>query len=587
MDTSQAGQSDSPTTRTRFCTSCGEAAGGSRFCGGCGSPLGIAAETAPTVVLPHLPVQPTGGVPRGDASSSPAQASEGPQRDEDQETLQDLAADHDVLGLAWQDDAEVLPPARSRLALTRRQSLLAAAALVAVVALIAAGLAGSRYVADGDLRAALASSTRDFNGVVEALTVAGSAENVATAADQADTAAGRVDDALTRLGSVSGPEDSAVRAQLEAEKALLLAVAQLEGVGSDPLMSWGAAHDDLTAAMKTEDGTRIALERFHGDAARALADTALMLTKVTAAVGPVLVDDATDESTRLLKSLASAKTTADLRKLGDAAAPEQAAVAAAAQALPVGDGKQVLTGYAAALSALADLSKISAESTGGWAGIRAELAQTFGQVAAAAGSTGGANVRVVLDGALAASDQVVTSAAAAIADWKAKTDAAIKARGTDTEALESYSAFFRSQAKTYEQLRLDLSAFTKRVEDPGVYYYEAYSFMSQAAQDRRYVRDSMVASDVPAGVREAHQDVVSAIDRAISAVQSAYDGLEQSQDCYDYCPYYRDTPGWQRFLSESDGISTSYSSAMTRWETAVAASKNAIANRPLPAKPQV
>ena len=203
----------------------------------------------------------------------------------------------------------------------------------------------------------------------------------------------------------------------------------------------------------------------------------------------------------------------------------------------------MLTGYAAALGALADLSKINAESAGGWTGTRAKLAQTFGQVAAAAGSTGGANVRVVLGSALDGADKVIGAAAAAIADWKAKTDAAIKDRQTDTESLEECASFFRSQAKTFEQLRQDLSGFTARVEDPNadVSYGEAYEFLSQAAIDRRNVRDTMVAMDVPAGVRGAHQDIVSAIDRAISAVQSAYDGLEQSQDCNDTdeCPYYR------------------------------------------------
>ncbi len=200
-------------------------------------------------------------------------------------------------------------------------------------------------------------------------------------------------------------------------------------------------------------------------------------------------------------------------------------------------------------------------------------------------------MRVVLDGALGSADKVVSAAAAAIADWKAKTAAAIKDRDADAESLESYASFFRSQVKTYEQLRVDLGRFTDRVEDPttDVSYFEAYQFLSQAAEDRQFVRDAMVGMDVPAGVRGAHQSMVSAIDRAISAVQSAYDGLEQSQDCYynDECPYYRDTSGWQRFQSESEAISKSYSSAMSKWEGAAAAEKAAITNRTLPAKPAV
>ena len=62
-------------------------------------------------------------------------------------------------------------------------------------------------------------------------------------------------------------------------------------------------------------------------------------------------------------------------------------------------------------------------------------------------------MRVVLGSALDGADKFSGAAAAATADWKARTDAAIKDRQTDTESLEEYASFFRSQAKTNEQLR--------------------------------------------------------------------------------------------------------------------------------------
>lgn len=588
MDTTRTGRSGDPQPSFRFCTSCGQPAAAGSFCAHCGTPLSAPLGPADTVALPRVPGQPV--APSREADPAPAEATaEHVRQDDDRGVAAPIAQQQpETLGLAWQDEEDEV--ARPRRSLTRRQGVLAAAALVAVVALVAAALVGTRYLAGGDLRAALASSARDFNGVVEPLAAATSVDQVTTAAGGAEAAAGRVDSALDRLGALSGPEETSVRAQLEAETAVLVALVQLAEVGSDPLTSWGAAHADLTAALESERTSRAQLARFHQDAARSLADTDLMLTKVTAAVGPALVEDATAEATRLLTSLEAARTTADLRRLGDAAAPDQAAVAAAAQGLPSGEGKQVLTGYAAALDALSGLSKIDAESTGGWGGTRASLARTFGQVAAAAGSAGGASVRGALESALDSADEVVQKAAAAVRDWKAKTEAAVKARQSDLEDLQSYSSFFRSQAKTYEQLRQDLSTFTKRVEDPAasVSYYEGYTFLSQAAQDRQDVRDLMVGMDAPAGVRSAHQEVIGAVDRAIAAVQSAYDGLEQSQDCYyEDCPYYRDTPGWQRFQAESDAISKSYTRAMQRWEAAVAAEKVTVTNRALPAKPNV
>lgn len=588
------------TLDSRFCTSCGRPAAGGKFCGNCGA-ASDAPPADPTVQIPRVPSQPVPELTAPAPAPAPAPATapvlapavSPPLADLRPTLVFDRAEPGEGLGgLTWQDPADDLDaldvaPARRGLPLSRRQGLIGAITLVVVAALVVAGVLGNSYLADGDLRQALTASSRAFNSTVEAFSAATNAEQVAAAAGQTGPAVDRVDRALTTLGTVTVSEDRAVRSELEAEKGVLVALGGLEGLASKPLASWGNAHSDLTGAIRAETTARTTLARFRGDHTRNLADTALMLKKVTAAVGPALVEDATAESARLLQTLSDAKSTADLRTLGDAAAAEQSAVAAAANALPDGDGKQVLSGYASALNALGGLARISGESASGWTSTRAELAQTFGQVAAAAGSTGGSSVRVALDGSLDAADKVVAAAAAAIADWKAKTEAAIKARIADGEALRSYASFFRTQTKTYEQLRQDLSAFTKRVEEVGVSYEEGFFFMSQAEQDRRDVRDVLISTDVPQGMDEAHQGVVSAIDRAIGAVQSAYDGLSQSQDCFEGCPYYQDTPGWQRFLSESDGISMAYTAAIKRWEPEVAATSAQITNRSLPAKPNV
>jgi hypothetical protein len=584
MDTAQLGLPDEPTSRPKFCSDCGQPVGGGKFCAHCGHALSGAADAAePQVALPPLvPAQPSSG-PVEEQPTVVLRHPSDDGRDADFSGSEALSDDQ-PFDLEWQPHEDV--PAFSSSSRRRPLAFAAAAGTAVVVAVAAVLIAG--YVGNSGMRSALDSSTRDFNGVMTSLASAADSSAVAAAADSAKPAADRIDSTLGRLGTDSHPAHTSVVRQLEAERSILQAISQLTAIGSNPLATWGAAHDDLTVAMEAEADTRHILAKQHDGAAAALADTTATMSKVTAAVGPALVEDATDESTRLLTSLKAVANTADLRKLGDAAAAEQAAVAAAAQALPAGHGKQVLAGYATALSALAELSKLDAEHTGGWAATRAKLAQTFGQVAAAAGLTGGANVRVALDGALGSADTVVAKAAAAISDWKAKTEAAVKDRQSDTEKLQSYASFFRSQATTYGQLRQDLSTFINRVEDPNVTvtYSEGYAFLSQAAQERRDIRDMMVGMDVPAGVRSAHQEMVSAVDRAISAVQSAYDGVLQA-DCYYNCPYYRDTPGWQRFQSESDAISKQYATAMTAWESATAAEKIAISNRPLPAKPQV
>ena len=594
MTTAQTGGRSEAAAGQGFCTSCGAAFTGGAFCGRCGGRMARADASE------ALPVSRANGVP----ASLPRQTRrQGPLDDAPTVVLpagpsssENAAQSPGAFGLPWQDDElEGQPDAEGRdetdvrgeVVRSRRRGLLPAVALAVVAVLVLAAVGISRYVGDGDLRAAFRSSTPSFNAALSSFSAATTAEQVAGAAGKASESATAVDGALRRLGSVRGTEAAAVRSQLEAEKALLGSLGLLAGVGTDPLGSWAGAHIGVTAAMQVESASRAALRKYRNDDAGRLADTGVMMAKVISAVGPALAQDATDESARFLQSLKSAATVADLRKVGSDAAPAKSALDKAAQALPEGAGKQTLTASGTALSALAQLASIDADNTGSWPATRAGLAQTFGQLAAASAS-GSATGQTALTDALASADAVVSAAAAAIADWKAKTDAAIKARGADIESVDAYATSFRSQAKGYGQLRQDLSAFTDRVEAPGVNvsYFEGYQFLSQAAQDRRRVRDSMISSKVPKNLQQPHDAVVAALSRGIVAVQSAYDGLEQSQDCYQSC-YYRDTPGWQAFQSESDAISKSYSAAVTQWDAAVVAEKTAVENRALPAKPTV
>lgn len=593
----------------QFCTSCGQRAASGRFCGRCGAPLapesgaqaatGRGAAEGSGANFGHVPQQPT-PEPAVRPDEQPTVALQRPTAPDAPASGVGLTAgrprpdghpDHELvdnsLDLGWsQDDATVGAAGPARVG--RKVLAGGLAALVAVLA--TGGVLLGRYVSDGELRTAMSTSTRDYNRVLTALTRATDSAAVQAAAAEAAPVAERLERLHGDLDAGQGPEHEAVRAQLQAENDLLLAVADLRQIDVEPLATWTAAHSDLAESLEAEAASRADLARHRPDDAAQLAATGSLLESMSTAVGPALVADTAAEAERLLKRLHDAALTADLRKVGNDVAAEQGAVADAADALPDGDGKKVLSGYATALASMTDLSKIDAEHTGGWTATRAKLAQTFGQVASAAGTSDGAGVRDALEEALTAMDGVVNKASAAMADWKVKTENAVAAQKTDTENLASYTSFFRSQSKVYEQHRQDLAAFTARVEDPnaGVTYYEGYAFLSQAAQDRRDVRDMMVGMDVPAGVRDAHEQVVAAIDRAIGAVQSAYDGLEQSEDCYfEDCLYYRDTPGWQTFQSESDAIGEAYADAMKVWEADAAAAKASVSSRTLPAKPEV
>lgn len=463
------------------------------------------------------------------------------------------------LELLWDGGAQPPLPVRRRSRVGRALS-----ALVLVAALVAGGLAGVRYAADADLRASLTASTRAFNTAVLEMTSVSSAEKAALSAGTATAAARDVNAALLQLDAVREPRERAVREQLQAESRLLLALGSLGAVATAPLVTWGAAHAELTAAVRAEASSRSVLERHHRGAGARLADTGLLLSELTAAVAPALVDDATGESVRLLKTLRSANTTADLRALGDAALVDQPAVAAAAQTLPAGERRQILAGYAAGLAAFGDLAAVDGESTGGWALTRAELERSFGQVAAA-GSIAGRNVLVVLDDALTAGDAVVVTAATAVAEWKAQTQAALAAQQADADALDAYADRVRLEAARYGELQLALAGFLARPTQP------AAPFLAQAAQDRRQVQDAVLAAAAPEAMSDAHQQLVAALDLGLDALEAA------SGDARD----------GDAFVAEVAASDAAYDAAVIRWEADVVATTTAIAERTPPVKPDV
>jgi hypothetical protein len=79
---------------------------------------------------------------------------------------------------------------------------------------------------------------------------------------------------------------------------------------------------------------------------------------------------------------------------------------------------------------------------------------------------------------------------------------------------------------------------------------------------------------------------VGVVDDAIAALQSAYDGAADSDNCLSSC-YYKDTPGWKRFSSESTRITNAYRAADQHWHAAVVGAESAASLRELPVKPTV
>lgn len=118
---------------------------------------------------------------------------------------------------------------------------------------------------------------------------------------------------------------------------------------------------------------------------------------------------------------------------------------------------------------------------------------------------------------------MVARAEEKLAEWEASYNAAVEDRAEDLDALASYADSMRAELETYDGLRAETSDFVDRIDT--VTYQEAYSELSEGAQDRFEVWDAMTALEVPGEVRSAHDGLAEIVDDAVNAMYAAYDGV--------------------------------------------------------------
>lgn len=553
-----------------YCSGCGRARGEGPFCAGCGRQheTDQVIDVRDTVELPRS--APPAAVPTVPRQSSPLLpprptapvATPAPEPEPSVEVRRSRW--HNLTG--------------------RTRAAVAAAVVVALLALAASGVLVTRWLGDRDVRSALSTGQQQYRTVLASAEAAEEPTDVVGAARRATSAAAVLTDQADELRSRTDGYGRAARAQLGAEAAVLSALGGLSGLEEAPLDSWGQGHAALAAALDAETDTRAALARHDAGAVSGLPSADDLLRGLAAAVAPELAGDAATRARQLLGSLQSATRTAQLRDLAGPAGAQRAGVDAAAATLPDGPEKTALTGMATALGALSSLGEVSGASPDAWQESRGALAAGLTQVGAGSGDTA---LAADLTPALSAVDRLVQGAAAAIADWRARTAAATEARDADAAALKEYADGVRTTLARYGQLREDLATFTARVEDPNSFVsaFDGFEYMQSAAAARKGIRDSLNWMTVPADVRAAHAEVVEVVDRSTRAVESGYEGLQQWWYCTDCA--YDETPGWTTFQTESDAITKTFATAMQTWDSAVAAAEAGITNRALPAEPDV
>lgn len=489
------------------------------------------------------------------------------------------------------EPVDLVPVQARRLpAVTPKHAVVGTISAGCVALLILLIIVGVGHFNRRDVRAALSVGANGYDAVVAGLQGAKTPEDLEVVAGTATDAKRAVEQQARAMDGRGDDLGRVVAEQLRAQASVLGAVEGLRGFAGRPLSTYAVTHLNLTTALARERGTRDALARHDSSAAGRLPSDTVFVTALSASAAPTLRQDATTQSSSMLSRLRDAQKSVTVRNLSAEAATQATAIAGAVTSMTDGPEKAALAAVQTAFAALGRLGSWNGENPEVWTGLRTEMLASFGSVAdLGADPVAAGELRTVLRDSADSTDRLVASVKTALDDWHAQHAAAVEERRTDAEALKQYAGMVRAQMQTYDQLRGDMARFTARVRDTTVTvtYPEAYGFMARAGSDRRDVRDTLNYTAVPDGMGGAHEDLVGVVDRAISAVQAAYDGIAQSQNCYYGCPYYRDTPGWQEFMSESDAITGAFSGALSRWEAEVVAQTTAVDTRTLPARPDV
>lgn len=545
---------------------------GPAYCGHCGAPLGRAFSFCPTC---GASLAQPGGVARADEAS--------PSR-----------LDHSGHVAAATVVTSVLPDAsaaprsgaggRLRTAWARRpRGRLARVAWACLVLLVLGVVLGSwlwgRHQ-DAPVRAAFASADEDFAYAFSVLAAAGSLDDLVAAG----VAFGGVEEDLAGAQLVAGARDSSTgrdaAAVLEAERAVATHAARLSDLQVTDLSAWSDLRVPLSEALaelRTVEGARQNL----------LEDAPLLAADVFPTVQRAVGDEAAASASRTLATLftdmGDAAATVDLRQVAARAVDTRVGIDAALEGFPEGsDEAERLAQHRAAYDALAGLAGVDADHLAAWAQVRGDLTTAIGVFRDDEVLRGSAQA------AANAVDALIRSAQNELRDWRGRYDEAVATRRAEIAAISIYRSAMDQRLDRYGDLRGDLSNFIDRVEYPdnSVSYDEGYQVLSDAQFQRQLVRDEMVGLAVPSGVADVHNRIVAVLEDAISATGAAYEGTLDAEYCTSTC-YYADTPGWQRFRSESSRITEEFDAAVGAWTSAVDGVAASAALRVLPERPVV
>jgi hypothetical protein len=556
-------ESNNPSdTAQAFCAWCGgQLVRSARFCPGCGE------ATGGTATVPDTP---------------PA---DWLAEEMDKRSVEPPSDVEETLPL-WESAAEVVGdepvPARRIPRPSRRWMIVGAAATALLLVAIVGSTFGFRYLQDRPVHEAFDGAQQVFSPMAQSFAEASDLEQVGFAGQRAEEAVDRLTSRRTVIVAADTELARSMVPVIDAQVAAAQAGALLAGVDSD-LKIWGGAHEAMATALEDLAAAAEVLAVQDAESAGAVFGGDALLSNLEEVVGTAIAEETEAALQAVLADLTTARNTSDVRAVAEDSARDAQSAEAAMEGMAVGSQEaEQLESSLGIYRAVAGLDLLDGETLGDWPSMRQSITVALGAVPASS--------PLVSDGreAVRSLNRLVTRAGNKLSDWQAQYDAAVATKAADTSAMEEYAAAMEAAMRRYSTLRSDLSGWIDRVESPSAYvtYDEAYSVLSQAQWDRQTIRDEMNGLAVPDDVRSAHAELVGVVDDAIAAMQAAYDGATDSDYCITSC-YYKDTPGWKQFSSESGRITDAYRAADQNWQAAVTAAKGGIEARKLPRKPQV
>ena len=286
-----------------------------------------------------------------------------------------------------------------------------------------------------------------------------------------------------------------------------------------------------------------------------------------------------------MDDLERADRIADLNRVG-ARSDRQAVAArsALAETTEISDERirrvtrDALTPTVALLETVSRLERLTPETLDRWQGLQEELSDGAQALGAAQPAVTGLALappielaaRPTEDAGRSAGD-MVEGAQRELRAWVREKRTARRQSSRRVRVARRYRKDADALLTEYRGTRQALAAWTAQLESDfyATSFAEDFTQLSNHKGERERIRATLAALDPPSAVESQHARLITVIDSAIGAMDSAIDGEQQWQDCLVDCPEFHETPAWNEFQRRSDQISSEFPAARSALEAGV------------------